>query len=137
MTATAGNGNNPAGTKPLIYIVDDDEAVRLAIGMLVEACGWRARPCASAEEFLSLPIPGGSGNCLLLDLDMPGTSGADLLERLEAANRWLPTIVVTGYVDSNLAARARRTGVRAVLKKPFNDQLLVGHIREALGLNAA
>jgi FixJ family two-component response regulator len=134
LTPITGNGADSADASPLIFIVDDDEAVRLAVGMLVESCGWQARTCASAEEFLSLRIPDDKPNCLLIDLDMPGTTGAELLERLEADGRWLPTIVVTGFADSNLAARARRTGVRAVVKKPFNDQLLIEHIREALGL---
>jgi FixJ family two-component response regulator len=137
LNSAATNENNAPDALPLVFIVDDDEAVRLAIGMLVESCGWRAWPCASAEEFLAMPVADEDCACLLLDLDMPGMTGADLLERLEAESRWLPTIVVTGFVDSLLAARARRPGVRAILKKPFNDQLLIGHIREVLGLGDA
>ncbi|MEJ2761269.1 MAG: response regulator [Gammaproteobacteria bacterium] len=59
-------------------------------------------------------------------------SGADLVEELAQTSYWLPIIVVTGFADSPLAGRVRRAGVRAVLKKPFNDQLLLGHIRQAL-----
>lgn len=133
---TNGNGGDSAGV-PVIFIVDDDEAVRLALTMLIESCGWKAQAFTSAAEFLAASARNGRSHCLLLDLDMPGMNGAELLERLAADGRWLPTIVVSGFADSPLAARARRAGVRAVLKKPFNDQLLIGHLREALGLSPA
>jgi FixJ family two-component response regulator len=120
-----------SGAVPRISIVDDDEAVRLAIGMLVESCGWEARGYASAREFLDEPACSRPG-CLILDLDMPGMNGVELLHRLEAEGRPLPTIVVTGYADSPLADEARRSGVRAVIKKPFRDDLLIDRLREAL-----
>ncbi len=116
---------------PTVFIVDDDEAVRFAISMLVETCGWEARAYGSAEEFLEANGGSHEPGCLVLDLNMPGTTGADLLEETAM---WLPVIVITGYSDSMLAERARHAGVRAVLKKPFNDQILLGHIRQALGI---
>lgn len=126
------------GHSPTVFIVDDDEAVRYAISMLVESCGWQAEEYASAEEFLEiLPARHSNGhgtgkNCLVVDLNMPGMDGADLVETLVARSWWLPIIVVTGYNDGPLAGRARRAGVQTILKKPFNDQLLLGHIRRAL-----
>jgi len=119
-------------THSKVYIVDDDEAVRFATGMLVETCGWEAESYASAEDFLRAHATDHAPGCLVLDLNMPGMSGADLVEELAQKAYWLPIIVVTGFADSPLAGRARRAGVRAVLKKPFNDQLLLGHIRQAL-----
>ena len=114
---------------PMVYIVDDDDAVRFALVLLVGTCGWQSRAYGSVEEFTrdrtADPHPG----CLVLDLNMSGTTGADLLESLDSA---LPAIVITGYADSPLADRARQAGARAILKKPFSDQVLLGHIREAL-----
>lgn len=114
-----------------VYIVDDDEAVRYAITMLVESYGWEVESFASAADFLQAHKPEEQG-CLVLDLNMPDVNGADLVEKLMQTSHWLPVIVVTGYPDGPLAGRVRRAGVRAVLKKPFNDQLLLGHIRQAL-----
>lgn len=122
-------------TNPTILIVDDDEAVRFAISLLVQTCGWAAKEFGSAEEFLDGHDGKHESCCLVMDLNMPGMSGADLVEELLNTSRWLPVIVVTGFPDSPLAARVRRAGVRAVLKKPFNDQLLLGHIRQALALD--
>jgi len=119
---------------PKIYIIDDDEAVRFAISMLVGTFGWEAQCFASTEEFLQFPCPEGERCCLVLDLNMPGMNGADLLDNLNAAGRWLPVIVVTSFPDGPLAGRARRAGARAVLRKPFSDQHLLDHIRRALDL---
>lgn len=121
------NSNQP----PTVFIVDDDDAIRFAISMLVETCGWKARTYATAEEFVETQGETREPGCLVLDLNMPGTTGADLLEQTPP---WLPVIVITGYADSPLAERARRAGARAVLKKPFSDELLLGHIRQALEL---
>lgn len=120
------NCNQP----PTVFIVDDDDAIRFAISMLVETCGWKARTYASVEEFVEAHAKTREPGCLVLDLNMPEVTGADLLEQTPP---WLPVIVITGYADSPLAERARRAGVRAVLKKPFSDELLLGHIRQALG----
>lgn len=118
-----------APSAPVIYIVDDDDAVRFALSLLVETCGWKSRAFKSADEFKAAYRENGEVSCLVLDLNMPGLTGADLLESLESR---IPVIVVTGNSDSLLAERARRAGVRAILSKPFSDQVLLGHIREAL-----
>ena len=114
---------------PVIYIVDDDDAVRFALSLLLETCGWESRAFKSVDEFKSAYREDAGISCLVLDLNMPGITGADLLESLESH---IPVIVVTGNADSLLAERARRAGVRAILSKPFSDQVLLGHIREAL-----
>jgi FixJ family two-component response regulator len=117
---------------PTIYIVDDDAAVRAGLALLVESCGWMVCPCASAEEFLrtySPDIPG----CVVLDLQMPGISGADLQEIMAARGIDLPVIVVTAYKDHPLADRVRAAGARAVLAKPFDESDLVREIDAAVG----
>ncbi|MBD3647939.1 MAG: response regulator [Pseudomonadales bacterium] len=116
---------------PKVFIVDDDEAVRFAISLLVETWGLEAKAFASANEFVEAVSPGQEAGCLVLDLNMPEITGADLLEQTTVT---MPVIVITGFADSPLAKRAREAGVQAVLKKPFNDEILMGHICQALGI---
>jgi FixJ family two-component response regulator len=120
--------------QPTVFIVDDDDAVRAALVLLVTSYGWRARACASAEEFLD-SYSRDEPACLLLDLQMPGMSGADLQEVFADLDIRPHTIVVTAYKDHPLAERARRAGAVAVLAKPFRDQELIRHIQDALGLD--
>lgn len=127
------NSDSSAQTEETVHIVDDDEAVRFALILLVETCGWHAQAYGSVEEFMSTQGSTPSRGCLVLDLNMPGLTGADLLEQITPA---FPVIVITGYADSPLADRARKSGVRALLRKPFSDQVLIGHIREALATAA-
>lgn len=116
---------------PVIYIVDDDPAVRAGISLLVKACGWQPRPFASAEAFLQ-EFPRGTGACLILDMQMMGMTGADLAETLRALDVALPIIVVTAYKDHPLTERAKAAGAMAVLSKPFRDQDLIDKIQQAL-----
>ncbi|MBL6750504.1 MAG: response regulator [Nevskia sp.] len=116
----------------LIGIVDDDDAVRAATGMLVASFGWRARTFGSATAFLDELAPGDAPDCLLLDLNMPGMNGAELLRVLEARGSTLPVIVITGNSESALAEIARRAGARAVLDKPVCDDELKLEIERVL-----
>lgn len=117
----------------LIDIVDDDEAVRTAMELLMRSYGWRARAYPSAQEYLEdLARTADAADCLLLDLNMPGMGGAELLERLAARNVATPVIVVSGEAGSPLAARARRAGARAVLNKPFREEELKNEIEALL-----
>ncbi len=122
--------------QPVVHVVDDDEPVRSAIAMLLEACGCRVRVHCSARDFLDANGATQDTDCLILDLNMPEMDGMELLEQLHAKGRWFPVIVITGYPDSSLAARARQAGVRAILKKPFNDELLMDLICESLDIGA-
>lgn len=122
--------------RPVVHVVDDDEPVRSAIAMLLEASGCSARVHASASDFLKANGATRDADCLIMDLNMPEMDGMALLEELHAKGRRFPVIVITGYPDSNLAARARQAGVRAVLKKPFNDTLLMDLVRKALDIEA-
>ena len=116
---------------PTIFIVDDDAAVRAGLAMLVESCGWASRSCASAEEFLGT-YDGDAWGCLILDLQMPGISGADLQQILVEKGIDLPVIVVTAYKDHPLTDRARAAGARAVIPKPFEEDDLLREIEAAL-----
>lgn len=122
-----------------IYIVDDDPAVRAGLALLVKACGWQPKPCASAEEFLDTYSRDEAG-CLVLDIQMPGITGADLTAMMEHLGIRLPVIIVTAHKDHPLTERAKAAGALAVIPKPFRDEDLVSTIQRALaddGLGAS
>lgn len=119
---------------PMIHVVDDDEAVCSAVSMLLESYGFDVRTYSSAQGFLDANDASHDADCLVMDLNMPEMNGVEMLERLHELGRWFPVVVITGYPDSVLVAQARQAGVRAILKKPFNDELLMDHIREALAI---
>ena len=119
------------GTTPTVFIVDDDPGVRAGLSLLVYSCGWRPRPCASAEEFLA-SYARESPACLVLDLRMPGMSGADLQEVLAELDVAPPVIVLTAHQDHPMAERALAAGARTVIRKPFRDEILVREIERAL-----
>lgn len=111
----------------LIDIVDDDDAVRSSLRLLLKSCGWRTRTFGSAGEFLG-NLAEEFPDCLLLDLNMPGMNGAELLENLAGQCRQVPVIVMTGHPDSQLVTRARLAGARVILHKPFDAEVLTAFI---------
>ena len=114
-----------------VYIVDDDDAVRSALSLLIRAYGWEAQAHASAESFLEDDVVA-EESCLLLDLDMPGMNGAELCEHLKGARSAIPVLVVTAHQDDPLAARALAAGAQAIIPKPVDDEALVGMVRQCL-----
>jgi FixJ family two-component response regulator len=118
-------------TAPRVYVIDDDDAVRAALTMLMDVCGYRAVPCADADEFLAVYEPR-SNQCVIMDMRMPGLSGAQLQAKLRARGDDVPVIVVTAHHDQSDAIRARCDGALAVLAKPFDHDELLGWISFAL-----
>jgi len=110
-----------------IAIVDDDEAVRDSLKLLLEAYGLGVGTYGSAQEFLA---SGGerASWCLLLDVHMPGMSGVELLRRLKAGASRIPAIVMTGSPDAALRRQALEAGAHAVFEKPVDDKMLLGLI---------
>lgn len=122
-----------------IYVVDDDDAVRDSVRALFESYGLTVRDYPSAHHFLGDDRSrerDGLSCCLLLDLHMPGMSGAELLEHLKELEISLPTVVLTGRADPQLWERVMRAGARALLEKPVNDDDLAQAIRHALAESA-
>ncbi len=117
--------------KPVIHIVDDEPDVRDALGMLMRSVGYQAQGYASGDDFLQRYRPGAPG-CLLLDVRMPGISGLELQERLARDGVALPAIVMTGHGDVPMAVRAMKAGAFDFIEKPFNDQLLLDRVAEAI-----
>lgn len=116
----------------MIYIVDDDDAVRDSLRALLESLGFEVRDFHSARDFLAERKVDSSG-CLLLDLHMPVMSGLDLLEHMRDNGPQLPTIVITGRSDAFLKERALRSGARDFIDKPVSDDTLIAAIGRALG----
>jgi two-component system, LuxR family, response regulator FixJ len=118
-------------SEPTIFVVDDDQAMRNSLKWLIESVGLKVRTYGSADEFLSNHYPGRAG-CLLLDVRMPGMSGLELQNHLAREEIRLPVIIITGHGDVGMAVRAMKAGAVDFIEKPFNDEALLGSIRNAL-----
>jgi two-component system response regulator FixJ len=118
----------------VVFIVDDDEALRDSLCWLLESAGLRVEPHDSANSFLQSYYPGQSG-CLLLDVRMPGMNGLELQEQLESRDVRLPVVIMTGHGDVAMAVRALKAGAMDFIEKPFDDELLLTSIQRALVLD--
>jgi FixJ family two-component response regulator len=116
---------------PLVYLVDDDEAVRDALGMLFKSVGLDCRLFASALEFLEA-YDARRHSCLVADIRMPGLSGLDLQQRLNEQRAEVPVIFITGHGDVPMAVNAMKSGASDFIQKPFRDQDLIDRIHKAL-----
>ena len=118
-----------------VYIVDDDEAVRDSIGMLLETVDIPYVTYPDAQSFLAEADPS-QVNCLVLDIRMPGMSGLELQEKLASMEVDVPIVFITGHGDIPMAVEAMRRGAVDFLRKPFRDQELLDRIQEALSQDA-
>ncbi|MBP2300689.1 response regulator transcription factor [Azospirillum picis] len=116
---------------PLIAIVDDDQAIREALDDLLQSAGFRCLPFASAEDFLAHADLGGIA-CIVLDVQMPGLSGLDLLDCLNLAGGHPPIVFMTSYADEATRSRALAAGARAVLGKPVDGYILLDSLAASL-----
>jgi two-component system, LuxR family, response regulator FixJ len=114
-----------------VFIVDDDEAVRDSLGLLLRSVGYRARCYAGAKDFLKAFDPRDYG-CLVLDIRMPGMTGLELQKHLAETGCNIPIVFITGHGDIPMAVEAVRQGAVDFLQKPFQDQELVDRINDAL-----
>jgi two-component system response regulator FixJ len=118
--------------QPTVYVVDDDEAVRDSVRLLLETDGRKVRPFAAAADLLRA-LPAAPLGCLVLDYQMPATNGLELLDDLRARNVTLPAILITGQCDPRIRRRAGQAGVAKFLEKPFTDGALLTAVEEAMG----
>jgi len=116
---------------PVVFIVDDDEAVRSSLRLLLKSVGLVPSALASAREFLDRYDPAQPG-CLVLDVRMPEMSGLELQEQLNLKGAVLPVIFITGHGDVPMAVEAMQAGACDFLQKPFRDQDLIDRIQRAL-----
>jgi RNA polymerase sigma factor (sigma-70 family) len=119
------------GRQALIYIVDDDSAVRASLDSLLRAKEFRVQTFKSARDFLHSEIPDEPG-CILLDVRMPEMSGLDLQDELMRAGIHIPIIFMTAHGDIPQSVRAMKGGAEEFLTKPFRHQNLLDAIRQAL-----
>jgi len=120
----------PQGS-PIVFVVDDDISVRESLELLIQNEGWQPKTFASAQEFLACPravVP----SCLILDLSLPGLDGLELQKRVAVERPDMPIIFITGYGDVPKSVQAMKRGAVEFLTKPFNDEVLLTAIRQAL-----
>ncbi len=125
------DGNAMAEQKPTVFIVDDDDRVRDAVGLLLESVKLPSVGFSSATDFLEAFDPRQPG-CIVLDLRMPGMSGIELQSRLRAMGARIPIVFVTAHGDVPTAVEAVKAGAVDFIQKPFQDQTLLDMIHEAL-----
>lgn len=119
-------------TTTLVCIVDDDDAVRLSMTMLVETLGHRVRSYPDAQSLLDDTRTLEQADCILLDVRMPGLSGIGTQERLQRIGNQVPIIFVSGHGDVPMVAKTMRAGAFDFIQKPFNDQMLLDRVQEAI-----
>jgi len=118
-------------SEPIIFIVDDDEAVRDSLGLLMKSVALTSRLFASAGDFLAEYDPDCPG-CLILDIRMPGMSGIELQQQLIDMRSTLPIIFITGHGDIPTAVEAMQRGAADFIAKTFRDNELLDCIYKAL-----
>ena len=123
-----------SGTQ-LVFIVDDDEAVRDSMSMLLDTINLAHRCFSSATEFLDF-YDGSQRGCLVLDIRMPGMNGLELQKELNRREILLPIIFMTGHGDIPMAVEAMRNGALDFMRKPIREQDLLDRIQQALAYEA-
>jgi FixJ family two-component response regulator len=120
--------------KPMIAIVDDDESVCRAMKRLVRSLAMDAETFSSGQQFFELldAMPSFQPDCLVLDVQMPGLNGLDVQNRLKLSRNRMPVIFITAHDDVGVREKALAGGAVAFLRKPFDDELLVKTLREAM-----
>lgn len=119
---------------PIVYLVDDDDAVRDSLGMLFKSIGLKHEAYGSALDFLQR-YDRSRHSCLVADIRMPGLSGLELQQRLNEQGAEIPIIFITGHGDVPMAVTAMKSGAVDFVQKPFRDQDLIDRINKALELD--
>ena len=116
---------------PIVFVVDDDVSVRESLELMIRHAGWQPVLLESAQAFLSeprRPVP----SCLVLDVNLPDFNGLDLQTRIASDRTDMPIIFITGYGDVPLTVRAMKAGAVEFLTKPYDDDVLLHAIADAL-----
>ncbi|MBJ7409891.1 MAG: response regulator [Phenylobacterium sp.] len=116
---------------PAVHVIDDDEAVRDSLAIMLETRGFDVTTYATAQAFLS-QAERGVGGCVITDIQMPEMNGLQLLRAFNARNMHIPVLVVTARASRTLAQEALAQGARAVIEKPFAPEILVEAVQAAL-----
>jgi len=127
----AGRSHSMPQAAPVVFVVDDDVSVRESLELLIRQLGWQVETFISAHDFLAYPrvsVPG----CLILDVQLPGLNGLALQKRIAGERAHLPIIFITGHGDVPMSVEAMKGGAAEFLTKPFDDQVLVDAIQDAI-----
>ena len=117
--------------RAVVFVIDDDPSMRLALEDLVRSVGLEVRAFAAPQEFLqSKPLD--ATGCLVLDVRLPGMSGLTLQKELAKEGLALPVIFITGHGDIPMSVRAMKAGAVEFLTKPFHDQDLLDAVHAAI-----
>lgn len=121
---------------PIVHVVDDDDALRDAMGALFRVAGFKVRLFADATALLDT-VNAQTEGCLVLDVRMPGMNGLELQQALMDRGIQLPIIILTGHGDVPMAVTALKAGAFDFIEKPFDHLVLIGRIGDALAQDAA
>jgi FixJ family two-component response regulator len=116
---------------PIVAVVEDDEGVRTSLGLLMANTNYSVKTYETAEAFLTCHLDD-PPHCLLLDVDLPGMSGLDLLQDLATHSIRFPVIMMSGSLDPFTPIRAERLGAIDFFEKPFNAYVLLDRVQQAL-----
>jgi FixJ family two-component response regulator len=123
--------SSSAPVTPIVFVVDDDISVRESLEAMIGFAGFSAEMFASAHDFLKRPrarVP----NCLVLDVSLPDLSGLDLQKLIASERTDMPIIFITGHGDVPMTVRAMKAGAVEFFTKPFDDEVLLDAIRQAI-----
>jgi FixJ family two-component response regulator len=137
-TSTLGRQSKFSEPKPtpVVFVVDDDISVRESLESLIRCSGWQPKVFGSALEFLSIPAAS-APNCLILDVGLPDLNGLDLQNRIAGERKDMPIIFITGHGDVPTSVKAMKGGAAEFLTKPFDDEVLLNAIRNAIEISVA
>jgi two-component system, LuxR family, response regulator FixJ len=121
---------------PTVIVVDDDDAVRTSLRLLLKSVGLPVETHGSAHEFLAA-FDADRPGCLVLDIRMPGMSGLELQAKLDEEHAIVPIVFITGHGDVPMAVEAMQHGAVDFIQKPFRDQDLIDRINQALDKDKA
>lgn len=119
----------------VVHIIDDESAMRQSLAFLLSMTGSAVQTYDSAASFLD-QLPAAQRGCIVTDVRMPGMSGLELQQRLNAMEVELPVIVITGHGDIPMAVEAMRLGAVDFIEKPFDSDVLLTAVRSALSKQA-
>lgn len=121
---------------PIVFVVDDDVSVRESLELLISFAGWQPQTFTSAEEFLAHP-KALTPSCLVLDVSLPDLNGLELQKLIASDRIDMPIIFITGHGDVPMTVQAMKAGAVEFLTKPFDDEVLLTAIRQAITRSAA
>ena len=132
MTGNSKSSRDPASAaERIVFVIDDDAAMRETLGSLFRSVGLRVELFGSAKEFAQIKMPD-VASCLVLDIRLPGVSGLDFQAELADADIRIPIIFMTGHGDIPMSVKAMKAGAIDFLTKPFRDQDILDAVIKAI-----